>query len=74
MSGFIGACVNFPRDRKNPQDITDILVAMGTLNDFVVIVAVICNRYIQMSFVNLIVPTSPNMINMLNTVLTLIVL
>lgn len=54
MSGFIGGCVNFPRDRKNPQDITDILVVMGTLNDFVVIVAVIWHSYIQMSFVYLI--------------------
>lgn len=54
MSGFIGACVNFPRDRKTPPDITDILVVMGTLNDFVVIVAVNCHSYIQMSFIYLI--------------------
>lgn len=41
MSGFIGGCVNFPRERKDPQDIVDILVLMGILNDFVVIVTVI---------------------------------
>lgn len=43
MSGFIGVCVNFPGERKNPQDIVDILVVMGILNDFVVFVTLICH-------------------------------
>lgn len=43
MSGFIGVGVNFPRERKNPQDTVDILVVIGILKDFVVIVTVICH-------------------------------
>lgn len=44
-SGFIEVGVNFPGEaKKSPQDIVDILVVMGLLNDSAAIVTAICHN------------------------------